>query len=396
MTITSSLLRRRGEPLTATAPIDVRVLGPVEVAHALSMRRYAAELTDALESLDGVDPQRALAPSDADTPPIGPDDARRSLPVRALRRLSSRSHRRRAAARAHRLHGDVFHLVDQRDAPLISALPAVRTVQTVHDLLGIAEQPESAEADQMRSGLEQAGHLVAISDATRAEIFQHLDVDPARVTVIPNGIDDHFRPIPAARLEVVYDLLPPAQYRVLHVASNAQPRKNLATTIRVLHALRQQGLDAILVRAGAPLPAAEQTLAEDLGVSAQVAHCGYVSEDRLVELYNAADALLFPSTFEGFGWPPLEAMACGLPVVSSALPAVETAPEAATSDHHGDVALIAPPHDVDALTTHLASVLTNHEVAANLRAAGLAHAAGFSWDSTARAYLEVYRSLLAG
>lgn len=366
--------------------LNVRVIGPVDDAGALSMRRYASELTEALQQLEGLEVSRALAPGDSGRPPLA-TARRRIAPLRALGRLRARTRQTRASFQARRVHGDVLHLIDQRDTRLIDSLPAGRTVQTVHDLLAVTGvDVTERDADQMRRGLAAADRLVAISEATRAEILEHVDVPADRVSVIANGLGEQFRPIPPARLSVVYDLLPRAHYRVLHVASNAQARKNLPATLRVLHALRQQGLDAILVRIGVPLPEAEQRLAHDLGVTSQIADLGYVTEDRLVELYNAAHVLLFPSSYEGFGWPPLEAMACGLPVVASNAPAL---PETL-----GQAALFAAPHDIEALTSHVASVLTDGALAARLSEAGRAHAAGYSWERTAARYAEIYRSLL--
>lgn len=375
--------------------LDVRILGPVEVAYAFSMRRYAAELTSALDQLEAVSARRALVPDEDARPAPTLTSRDRPFLTRGVSRFRDVLQHRRSTSTARRLRGDVFHVVDQRDAGLLDALPAGRTVQTVHDLLAVTADPDAPRAERIREQLGHAGRLVAISESTRAEILEHTEVPVERVTVIPNGLGEHFRPIPPARLGVVYDALPHSQYRVLHVASNAQPRKNLAGTIRVLHALRQQGLDAILVRVGVPLPEAEQLLADDLGVTLQIADCGYVNDDRLVELYNASDVLLFPSSYEGFGWPPLEAMACGLPVVASNAPALpETLGAPANSDGDHGAALMAPADDIEALTSHVAAVLTNRDLTARLRAAGHARAAEFSWERTARAYLDVYRDLL--
>lgn len=397
MTTPSAPAERRGESVPATSAIDVRVLGPATVADTLSIRRYASELTTALNALDGVEATRALAQRDGQPPSARESGRVASLPGR-LRRRALRPLRPMLVRRqARRTRGDLFHLVDQRDAGLIKQLPAGRTVQTVHDLIGIgAHRPSRAhEVEQLRSGLAQAGHLVAVSESTRAEILEYIDVaDTSQISVIANGIDDHFRPIPPARLAAVHDLLPPAHFRLLHVASNAQPRKNLSTTIRVLHELRRQGLDVILVRAGAPLPEAEQSLASDLGVATHVASCGYVSEDGLVELYNASDALLFPSRYEGFGWPPIEAMACGLPVVAAPIPSLQDTAGTTAPATISNAALVAGPDDIEALAAHAASVLTDSDLAATLRERGFARAAEYSWDRTARAYLEIYRTLI--
>jgi glycosyltransferase involved in cell wall biosynthesis len=104
-------------------------------------------------------------------------------------------------------------------------------------------------------------------------------------------------------------------------------------------------------------------------------------------LYNAADALLFPSLYEGFGWPPLEAMACGTPVVCSRAGSL--------GEIAGPAALTADPGDIEGLANHLAAVLTDPSLASGLRQRGIDHAAQFDWDFTAGKVVQIYRQVLA-
>jgi len=115
---------------------------------------------------------------------------------------------------------------------------------------------------------------------------------------------------------------------------------------------------------------------------------GFVSDERLVELYQAADLLLFPSHHEGFGWPAVEAMACGTPVVIST--------EAALSETVGDAGLRAPATDEVALADAAARVLSTPELAAELRQRGLRRAAQFSWERTASGYVAIYDLVASG
>jgi glycosyltransferase involved in cell wall biosynthesis len=112
-----------------------------------------------------------------------------------------------------------------------------------------------------------------------------------------------------------------------------------------------------------------------------------VPDEDLPALYNAVDLLLFPSLYEGFGWPPLEAMASGTPVVCSRAGSLEKVV--------GDAALTADPEDVDALTWHAGSVLTDPRVRAALAARGLAHVLRYRWENTAQQIMAVYRDVVA-
>ena len=133
--------------------------------------------------------------------------------------------------------------------------------------------------------------------------------------------------------------------------------------------------------------AAVRERACQLAVGDAILDVGQLSRKDLLLLYNRCDVLLFPSLFEGFGWPPLEAMACGLPVVCSAIaPIVENV---------GDAALLASPLDYDGLTAHAVSILEDNGVARRLRDRGIARAALFTWERAARETLGVYETVLA-
>src|SRR5204862_3882240 len=142
-----------------------------------------------------------------------------------------------------------------------------------------------------------------------------------------------------------------------------------------LHRLRRGGLDVRVVRPGPALSGGERRLAERLGVADAVVGLGSVADADLPALYNAVDLLLFPSLYEGFGWPPLEAMASGTPVVCSRAGSLD--------EVVGDAALTADPEDIDTLSWHAAAVMTDAKLRAKVIDRGLAHAARFNWDRTA-------------
>jgi glycosyltransferase involved in cell wall biosynthesis len=175
--------------------------------------------------------------------------------------------------------------------------------------------------------------------------------------------------------------LPPAKHIIMHV-STGDAYKNVEGTIAVLAAVLESGLDVMLMRAGRKLSAGQQALARRLGVEERIIDCGLVSDARLVELYNAADLLLFPSYWEGYGWPPLEAMACGTPVVASDI--------APLREVLCTAALLADPHDTAALARDICDVLTREDLRAALRLRGLERAGQYTWQRTVEGFARAY------
>jgi glycosyltransferase involved in cell wall biosynthesis len=312
-----------------------------------------------------------------------------------LRRLDSYTARfLRYPLMAARRRADVYHVVDHGYAHVAALLPRARTVISCHDLMlmraaeGAAGfRPGLVSLARFRwstSFLRRAARVVVPGEATRRDVVRLRGVDPRRVAVVPYGIDECFRPADAETRARLKRGITAQQYAVLHVSTGG-PYKNVPGTLRVLAALRAQRLDVALVRAGHPLREDERRLAARLGVSAAVVECGHVPDARLVELYQACDVLLFPSFLEGYGWPPLEAMACGTPAVTSDCPALlEVA---------GEAALAAPATDVGALAAAVRAVLESPGLAERMRRRGLAHAARYTWRAMAAAFARVYEDV---
>ena len=212
-------------------------------------------------------------------------------------------------------------------------------------------------------------------------------VDPANVRVVPNGIDPLFRPLHDCSRALARFALGGPDVRHVLVVDTGVEYKNALATVEVFGRIRTQlGSDIRLVRVGPPLRAAVRERARQLAVADAIVNVGRLSREELLLLYNRCDLLLFPSLFEGFGWPPIEAMTCGLPVVCSAVAAVE--------ETVGDAALLAPPCDYDGLAAHAISVLEDKHLAQRLRNRGLARAALFTWERAARKTLDVYDTVL--
>jgi alpha-1,3-rhamnosyl/mannosyltransferase len=239
----------------------------------------------------------------------------------------------------------------------------------------------------LEPAVTRASHIITPSRSTRDDVLKLLPVDPERVSVVPEGVDPIFAPRPAN--EVAARLAPlglRAGEYLLYVGT-IEPRKNL---LRLLQALDLAGATTgPLVLAGGHgwNNAAIRTAVERLARTGRVRSLGYVPDELRPVLLTGARAFVYPSLYEGFGLPPLEAMACGTPVLTSN---VSSLPEVV-----GDAALFVNPDDVDALATGLARLWRDETLRADLRARGLAQARQFSWERTARATLDVYRAVLA-
>jgi len=259
-----------------------------------------------------------------------------------------------------------------------------RCVVTVMDL-GYVYYPETHRwGDRLyldwstRWNVHQANHIIAISQATRDDLVRHCAADPARITVVYPGLDEALFVSPEpGRIEEVrarYGL--PENY-VLYVGT-LHPRKNLVRLLRAFGRLAGEwpageGEPPALVLAGKKGWLYDQIFAETqvLGLHSRVLFPGYVPRPDLLPLMRGAAAFAFPSLFEGFGFPILEAMACRVPVVTSRASCL---PEVA-----GDAALLVDPHDEGGLAHALTKVLTDSTLRADLIERGLRRAREFTW-----------------
>jgi len=235
--------------------------------------------------------------------------------------------------------------------------------------------------------IRRAARVITPSVATREEIVALAGIDPARVTVIPYGLDEQFRPLDEAaqrRARTEFDLTRPYFLFV----GTLQPRKNLRHLIAAFARLTQErGLPHELVLVGG-----EGWLSGDLvrfagehRVADRLRLFGSVPQEKLPALYNCSESLVFPSWYEGFGLPPLEAMACGVPVIASDRTSI---PEVV-----GEAGLLVEPQDVTALAAAMGRILDDEELRLRLRRAGPERARQFSWDRAAGATLDVYRQV---
>ncbi|HLI28990.1 MAG TPA: glycosyltransferase family 1 protein [Chloroflexota bacterium] len=242
-------------------------------------------------------------------------------------------------------------------------------------------------ATMARAAVRRADHLLAISESTRQDLIHLLGATPGRVTVTYCGVDPAFRPLAGAEVAAFRARygLPPGY--ILYVGT-LEPRKNvprLLDAYAVLRRLRGGAPPLVLVGARGWRRVGIEARVARLGLEGQVRWLGYLPPPELPLCYNAAGLFVYPSLYEGFGLPPLEALACGTPVVTAN---TSSLPEAV-----GDAALTVDPHDVAALAEAMARVLDDCGLRARLRAAGPAWASRFTWRQTAEQTRGVYRRL---
>jgi len=298
-------------------------------------------------------------------------------------------HRLRLPLPAEQLAGacDIFHSPDFTLPPLRDA----RGVVTVHDL-SFLRLPQCA-APGLRAYLERtvpravgrAQRVLADSMSTRNDLIELLAVPAEKISVVPAGVEPRFRPVrETIKLTEVRARYKLPQWFILSIGT-LEPRKNFPRLIAAYAQLRRQtGLPHELVIAGRRgwlYQEIYDQIAKE-GLSERVHLPGFIADDDLPALYTLADLVAFPSLYEGFGLPPLEAMACGTPVVTSNNSSL---PEAV-----GSAALMVDAEDIEGLADAMARVLGNANLRVRLADLGRAQAARFTWQGAAQKLLEAY------
>lgn len=293
---------------------------------------------------------------------------------------------------------DVVHLTNQTLAFLAPRV-AVPTVLTVWDLIEREEPQERGGglvARYLYRGIPNVTELIAVSETTRAAIARWYGPVAGRATVIPPAASEIFAPIPdvwhtvGGRSFLARTGMDPLRPRVVYVGSE-HPRKNVPRLVAAVAEVRRGVPDLEFVKiGGAGLTAGRAAFLDAVDRFALwpiLRRVDEANDDELVYWYHAATVLAFPTLREGFGLPPLEALACGTPVVTSnrsSLPEVV-----------GDAAVLVDPDDVGSLARGLTRVLTDGVLRAQLRERGLARAGQFTWERSAARTEEVYRRAVA-
>ncbi|WP_242021386.1 glycosyltransferase family 1 protein [Nodosilinea sp. FACHB-141] len=298
------------------------------------------------------------------------------------------------------LDADVFHIIDHTSGHVAYWLKKKqkRTVVTCHDLVQLI-QPEILK-DQARlpalsmatwkysvGGLAKADAVISVSENTKRDIVSHLPIAEQKVEVIPNGVSAEFQV-----LDQTPNLFPQDRYRkspksicLLNVGSTHQ-RKNILGILNALHILTTQGVDACLWRVGDAFTPEHQQFVETQGLSSLIYDLGKPNRQQLIEIYNSADCLLAPSLYEGFGLTVLEAMACGLPVITST---TSSLPEVA-----GDSAVLVDPNSPECIAKAIFNLHINPALRQHLVQKGLERVQRFRWPQVGEQVAQVYEALI--
>lgn len=281
----------------------------------------------------------------------------------------------------------LFHVLDHSFADLLRWIPTgARTLVTVHDVIPLVEPygMSKAQQDRFRRRVEcirRADKVICVSEFTRKTLLQEFDIDPGKMSVLPNGAD-----LTEASSPKVPSPFPQKPGFKLLMVGSVLRRKNLRVVAPALRELRRRGLTVNLLRIGQMLPEEQaREIRDSLGEAGTLTELGLVSDVVLASAYAHADALFFPSTLEGFGLPILEAMAAGCPVISSNA--------ASLPEVGGDAALYFHPHDAAEAADQCEKLHKQPALQADLKTRGMKRAGLYTWQNHWQQLCDIYRSM---
>ena len=283
---------------------------------------------------------------------------------------------------------DIVHDLSQVSPFLFSS--SSKKILTIHDLTPVLF-PEThglihayMQKHVVPMTLKNIQIIIADSENTKRDIANYFKISDDKIKVVYIGIDEKFRPSANARnIREKYNI---GDYFILYVGT-LEPRKNIPTLIRAFYIAQKKGVNCKLIIAGGEGWKYQgiYKAVEDLKLSNSIIFLGYVPDDDLPQLYSAADLFIYPSLYEGFGLPPLEAMACGCPVISSN---TSSLPEVV-----GEAGLMVNPYDADEIANAIYKGLNDEKLREKMIEKGLERAKTFSWKKCAEKTLEVYESV---
>jgi glycosyltransferase involved in cell wall biosynthesis len=295
---------------------------------------------------------------------------------------------------------DIFHIIDHSDAHIVRWLRKTGkpVVVTCHDLINIL-YPENLEgsvrlpvvSDRMGrysiEGMEHADAIVAVSSETAKNISKVLNIKCDRITVIPNAVEPIFHLLPKKQSQAFRHQLnvPSDTFCLLNVGGN-HPRKNLIGILKALNIIKQRGLSVQLWKVSDDFADEDKDFIQTYRLEDSIKYLGYLDKPTLVQAYNAADVLIAPSFHEGFGITLLEAMACGIPVITSNVSAM---PEVVD-----DAGILVDPNNSQVIADAACRLRANPTYYQELREKGLKRVQLFTREKVAEQMTGVYKKLI--
>jgi glycosyltransferase involved in cell wall biosynthesis len=272
--------------------------------------------------------------------------------------------------------------------PVLTRKP---TVVTVHDL-SFLHNPERFRAANRnylqlftRLSVKRAKRVIAVSEHTKKDVMQVYGLPADKIDVVYSGLDSHFRRPPTQEIEE-FRLAHGLPERFILYLGTIEPRKNLSTLIRAYDKVRPEGIKLVCAGGRGWMYQDVFQTVEELRLSRDVIFPGFLPEDDLPLWYSAAEVFVYPSAYEGFGLPVIEALACKVPTITTN---ASSLPEAA-----GDAALMVPPDDSEALADTLANLLADPALQSDLATRGPKQAGRFTWQRAACDTANVYARAL--
>lgn len=285
---------------------------------------------------------------------------------------------------------NVKHIASQQFAYLLKSLKLDNTIITCYDLIPWAyENNRSSFWKNNIEGLEKADKIITISEFSKSEIIKYVGYSPNKIEIVYPAVD-HDIYYKTNDKSILKRLNISDSCKIILYVGSEEPRQNVDMLINAFSELKKQLPEVKLIKIGNPhLHGAREKileLIEKLNLQKDVIFMDYVPEEELPKWYNAADLVVYPCSYAGFGMPPLEAMACGTPVITSnstSLPEVV-----------GKAGIIVDPHKIRDLSSNMYDVLINEDLAENMSIKGLKRSKMFNWEESAKKTVEIYEKMI--